>query len=96
MKTKQICKGDNNIQVSGNIIIGNGTEIRNSKIDSNSSIINNTIYLNGKQIPAPPKTKSNSKCVEIVNNHIWVSGWYWNGQQWIRMSKLRFKLMRKN
>lgn len=96
MKTKQVCKGNNNVQISGNMVIGNGTKIHNSKIGSGSSIINNTIYLNGKEIPAPPKARDNNRSVEIVNDHVWFGGYYWTGKEWVKMSKLRFRLMRKN
>lgn len=59
-------------------------------------VINNEVWFNGEQLPPPPKSKFRGTAVEIVNKHIWVSGWYWNGEKWIKMSKLRFKLMRKN
>ena len=46
--TKQICKGDNCVQVSGDIYIGNGTKIQNSRIGSSSQITSSSIILNGK------------------------------------------------
>lgn len=57
-------------------------------------ITNNDIWFNGTKLPAPPKSAFRGTAVEIINNKIWVSGWYWNGSEWIRMSRLRFKLMR--
>lgn len=97
MVTKQICKGDNCVQVSGDItIIGNGNKISGSRIGSGSKITSSSIYLNGKQIPAPPTPRTKERCVEIVNNHVWCSGWYWTGTEWQKMSKLKFRLMRKN
>lgn len=95
MVTKQVCKGDNCIQVSGDVYIRNGNKIQNSNIGNGSCVTSSSIHLNGKEIPAPPKARGD-RCVEIVNNHIWVSGWYWNGESWIKMSKLKFRLMRKN
>lgn len=94
--TKQICKGDNCVQVSGDIYIGNGTKIQNSRIGSSSQITSSSIILNGKEIPAPPKVRGNNRSVEIINNHVWFGGYYWTGNEWVKMSKLRFRLMRKN
>lgn len=110
MVTKQVCKGNNNIQVAGDLqVLEPGCnveitipEIKIPKISLNpenctgTCVINSDIYINGKKIPAPPKSRHKVKSVEIVNNHIWVSGWYWNGNEWIKMSKLRFRMMRKN
>lgn len=102
MTNKQICKGNNNIQVSGNLtilepgknVVMDVPRINVNPTNHNSCISPNGIWLNGKKLPAPPK--GNTRSVEIVNDHIWVSGYYWNGTEWIKMSKLRFKLMKKN
>ena len=101
MAIKRICKGNNNIQVSGNLTIlepGKNvtTNISIMDVDATkhcSCISSKEIWLNGEKLPMPPK--GNAQNVEVVNNHIWVNGYYWTGIEWKRMSKFKFKIMRK-
>ena len=97
MKIKQVCKGDNCLQIAGDLLVQQPVEKNSSyRCGKGTTVINNTIILNGKEIPQPPKSRSNNNSVEIINDHVWVSGWYWNGSEWVRMCKLKFMLMRKN
>jgi hypothetical protein len=104
MVIKQTSKGNNNIQVGG-VFTSDGIDFKELKLPfgniefdpsktKGSCIVGNDIYLDGIKLPALPK-KTRNKNVECVNSKLWVNGYFWTGTKWKRMSKLRFRLMRK-
>lgn len=104
MVIKQTSKGNNNIQVGG-VFTSDDIDFKELKLPfvniefdpskiKGSCIVGNDIYLDRIKLPTLPKNMSN-KNVECVNSKLWVNGYFWTGTEWKRMSKLRFRLMRK-